>query len=103
MFGCYSSVFEFGNVTMGYINTFTDWQNMLVSVLHKTGDVYDTIMFIIKTIKTFNDLTTDEQIIEFWYKIAIYFGIAFKLVLDHPPVDFFIKDPVDDFPPANSF
>lgn len=76
---------------------------MIVSVLHKTGDIYDTIQFIIKAFNSKDTLTEDEDIIEFWYKIAIYFGVTLKLVLDHPPVDFYVEDPADKFPPANSF
>jgi hypothetical protein len=76
---------------------------MLISVLKKGGDLYDTIWWIIKRINAFNDIENEDELIEFWYKIAIYFGVSIKMVLDHPPVDFFIEDPADDFPEANTF
>jgi hypothetical protein len=101
--GCYSSAFEFKDVTLSYIATFKNWQNLLISIVHKAGDLYDVIMFIIKDIKALPDITADNETIEFWYKIAIYFGLALKMVLDHPPADFFVADPADSFPSYDSF
>ena len=101
--GCYESAFEFKDVTLSYVETFKDWKNMLISVVHKAGDLYDVIMFIIKDIKAKPDIVADEEIIEFWYKTAIYFGLALKMILDHPPVDFYVEDPADRFPPYDSF
>jgi hypothetical protein len=80
-----------------------NWQNLLISIVHRAGDLYDVIMFIIKDIKAKPEIVTDNEIVEFWYKIAIYFGLAFKMILDHPPVDFYITDPADSFPAYDSF
>lgn len=101
--GCYSSAFEFKDVTLSYIASFKDWKNLLVSILKKGGDLYDVIIFIIKDIKSYPDITSDNETLKFWYTISIYFGLAIKMVLDHPPVDFFVEDPADRFPAYDSF
>ena len=103
IYGCYSSAFEFKDVTLEYVETFKDWKNMLISVAHKTGDIYDLIMFIINAIKAKVDVTEDDALIEWWYKIGIYFGLTLKQILDHPPADFYKKDPADAFPGYDSF
>ena len=43
VFGCYSSVYEFSNITMSYIGSFNNTENLIVSAVHKAGDLYDTI------------------------------------------------------------
>lgn len=85
------------------METLKNWQNLLISIVHKAGDIYDVIMFIIRDIKAKPEIVADNEIVEFWYKIAIYFGLALKMVLDHPPVDFYIEDPADSFPAYDSF
>ena len=89
VFGCYTSAFEFKNITVSYVDTFKDWKNMLISVAHKAGDIYDVIMFIINGIKAKADIFSDEGAIEWWYKEMLYFGITLKMILDHPPADFY--------------
>lgn len=85
VFGCYSSVSEFGSVTLSYVDTFKNWQNMLVSVVKKGGDLYDVIKYIVDDISGFKGITEEEGYIEFWYKISIYFGLALRMILEHPP------------------
>lgn len=89
VYGCYTSAFEFKDITIEYINTFKDWKNMLISIAHKAGDMYDVVMFIINGIKAHPDVITDEGKIEWWYKTMLYFGITLKMILDHPPADFY--------------
>ena len=51
--GCYSSAFEFKDIILDYVSTFKDWQNLLLGLVHKVGDMYDVISFIIKNIKSY--------------------------------------------------
>jgi|688.fasta_scaffold298127_1 hypothetical protein len=60
VYGCYTSAFEFKDITLEYVNTFKDWKNMLISVAHKAGDIYDVTMFIVNGIKAKADVTTDD-------------------------------------------
>ena len=85
------------------METFKDWKNLLISIAHKTGDIYDLIMYIINSIKAFKDIEENDDKLEWCYKVAIYFGLAIKAILDHPPADFYIKDPADAYPAWNSF
>jgi hypothetical protein len=103
VYGCYGSLFEFGGLTMSYIKTFLDWKNMIVSMIHTTGDIYDTVSYAVSTIETYPLLTTDDQKVEFWYKIGIYFGVTLRLMLDHPPAAFYVEDPADKFPRWDTF
>ena len=101
--GCYESAFEFRDTTLTYVKTFTDWQNLLISITHKTGEFYDIIMFLIKAHKGKKSLETDSEKIEWWYKLGIYYGLVLYNILYHGPPEMYAEDPADDFPAYDSF
>jgi len=101
--GCYESAFEFKDTTLLYVKSFADWQNLLLSLVHKTGYVYDIIEFLIKAHKGKKSLETEDEKVEWWYKLGIYYGLVLYNVLYHGPPEMYSEDPADAFPSYDSF
>jgi hypothetical protein len=64
-----------------YMDTFSSWQRVLYNLMHKLGEIYDTIFFIIKHHSEHEEKTTkgSKMLNLWWYKLGSYYGIVFKL------------------------
>ena len=45
-FSCYESVFEFGNTADYYMETLSNFSKVSYNLIHKLGDIYDTIFYL---------------------------------------------------------
>lgn len=64
-----------------YVGTFSSWQRVLFNLMHKVGDIYDAVFFVIKHHTEHDKLTTrgSKSLNLWWYKLGSYYGIIFKL------------------------
>jgi len=64
-----------------YVGTFSSWQRVLYNLMHKVGDIYDAVFFVIKHHTEHDKLTTrgSKSLNLWWYKLGSYYGIIFKL------------------------
>ena len=69
------------NTLVMYMDTFSSWQRVLYNLMHKLGEIYDTIFFIIKHHSEDEEKTTKgSKMLNLWrYKLGSYYGIVFKL------------------------
>jgi len=69
------------NTLVMYVGTFSSWQRVLYNLMHKVGDIYDAVFFVIKHHTEHDKLTTrgSKSLNLWWYKLGSYYGIIFKL------------------------
>lgn len=87
-FSCYYSVHEFGDAADYYFLTLQDFSLLSYNVIHEGGKLYDTIFFLRKHHKAYDDLKvtgSEEEIEDWWYKLGIYYGTATFLIFYSPP------------------
>jgi hypothetical protein len=80
-YSCYMSGFEFADVTKMYIATFSSAERVLYNLMHKVGQIYDTIWSIRQNHELHDALTlTEEGRTLWWYKTGSYYGLLFMLL-----------------------
>lgn len=47
-YSCYHSVFEYGETSDYYMDTFSDFSKVSYNLIHKLGKIYDTIYYLTK-------------------------------------------------------
>ena len=97
-FSCYESVFEFGETADSYMETLSDFGKVSYNLIHKLGDIYDTIFYLTRhqeTMSTLNDMTTAEAA-NWWFKLGIYYGTLSYLLL-YSPEEIDPYDPLSDY------
>ena len=99
-YSCYHSGEEFGEAFDYYLLTLENFSLLLYNLVHHSGEIYDTIFFLIEHHKAYDllsDTGTEEQIDDWWFKLGIYYGTAIFLIFYTPPsVDPF--DPLEEYP-----
>jgi len=69
------------NTLVMYMETFSSWQRVLYNLMHKVGDIYDAVFFVIKHHTDHDEKTSkgSKSLNLWWYKLGSYYGIIFKL------------------------
>lgn len=97
-FGCYSSVFEFSETSDYYMETFSDFSKVTYNLIHKLGNIYDTIFYLIKHQQKKEELdkATEAEVSDWWFKLGIYYGTLSFLIF-YSPMDVDPFDPLDEY------
>ncbi len=99
-YACYSSTEEFSNAFDYYLLTIENFSLLAYNLIHHSGEIYDTIYFLVNHHKAYEMLSltgTDAELDDWWFKLGIYYGTATFLIFYTPPsVDPF--DPLEEYP-----
>lgn len=97
-YSCYHSVGEFGETGNYYMDTFNDFSKISFNLIHKLGNIYDTVYFLTKHQSKFDSIgdMTEGEVSNWWFKLGIYYGTTVFLVL-YTPDDFQPYDPLDEY------
>ena len=124
-YACYHSIYEYGEIGVIFGETLIDGLQLLYNMIHKLGNIYDCIYFLVKHHKNhpfkkkddeeeeeeevnLDDLTEEELAAfeaetkeyeavkeEWWFKLGIYYGTLINLLL-YTPEDWVEFDPTED-------
>ena len=97
-FSCYSSVDEFSDTWAYYLETFEDFSKISYNLVHKMGNLYDTIYYLRKHQQTFSLLKdlSDAEIANWWFKEGIYYG-TITFLMFYTPNEIEPYDPLDEY------
>ena len=84
-FSCYYAYFEYEDTLDSYTDNFGDNEVMIYNAVHKLGLLYDTLYFLKKhTEIDRTQITSFEEMANYWYKLGAYSGLVFNIVLNSP-------------------
>lgn len=97
-FSCYTSIFEFGATGDYYMDTFSDFNKVTYNMIHKLGNIYDTIYYLTKHQNNYDQLgdMTEAEVANWWFKLGIYYGTTVFLV-------FYTPDEIDPYDPLDEY
>merc|ERR1712038_991895 len=103
-YACYHSAFEYGEIGIIFGETLIDGLQLLYNMIHKLGNIYDCVYFLVKHHKAhpFKSEVYEKELEEYeatkeewWFKLGIYYGTLINLLL-YTPEDWVEFDPTED-------
>ena len=112
-FSCYHSLYEYGEIAVMYGATIADGLQLLYNIIHKLGNIYDCIFFLVRhhknhpftanpvlneTLPEITDDSPEDDIAlvdaaikeyelakeDWWFRLGIYYGTLIDLLLYVP-------------------
>lgn len=97
-YSCYSSVDEFGETSDHYMETFSSFSKITYNLVHKLGNIYDTIFYLLQHQQKYSLLAeeSEEEAANWWFKLGIYYGTTTFLMF-YTPEEHDPYDPMDEY------
>ena len=80
------------------MDTFSDFNKVTYNMIHKLGNIYDTIYYLTKHQNNYDQLgdMTEAEVANWWFKLGIYYGTTVFLVF-YTPDDITPYDPMEEY------